>query len=72
MLRCRRSSTGCARGSATTLPLTWAWLYSAAAAFSVLMYARLIQTQLFKYRFAFVEAIIAEQRPAAGAGEAAP
>src|SRR3954462_10126960 len=38
--------------AATTLPLTWAWLYSAAAAFGVLAYVRLLQAQLFRYRFA--------------------
>jgi TRAP-type transport system small permease protein len=50
--------------AATTLPLTWAWLYSAAAAFAVLIYARLIQTQLFRYRFTFIESVIVPRRPA--------
>jgi len=49
--------------AATTLPITWAWMYSAAAVFAVLMYARLLQAQLFKYRFAFVETVISAKRP---------
>lgn len=49
--------------AATTLPITWAWMYSAAAVFAVLMYARLLQAQLFKYRFTFVETVITGKRP---------
>lgn len=48
--------------AATTLPLTWAWLYAAAPAFSVLMIARLFQLQVLRYRFTFIEALIAERR----------
>lgn len=37
--------------AATTLPITWAWMYSAAATvFFVLIYARLLQAQVFEYR----------------------
>ena len=50
--------------AAATLPITWWWMYSAAAAFAALMYLRLIQSQLFKYRFTFFEALIAERRVA--------
>lgn len=53
--------------AATTLPLTWAWLYAAAPAFSVLMIARLFQLQVLRYRFTFIEALIAEQRDQAQA-----
>jgi TRAP-type C4-dicarboxylate transport system permease small subunit len=49
--------------AATTLPITWAWMYSAAAVFAVLMYARLLQAQLFKYRFTFLETVISAKRP---------
>ena len=48
--------------AATTLPITWAWMYSAATAFSILIYARLLQAQVFKYRFSFIEAIVAQRR----------
>lgn len=54
--------------AATTLPVTWAWMYSAAAAFAVLAYARLIQAQVFRYRFTFIESIIAAKRPVAKRG----
>jgi TRAP-type transport system small permease protein len=56
--------------AATTLPVTWAWMYSAAAVFAVLMYARLLQAQVFRYRFTFVETVLA-RKPAQGAGGAA-
>jgi len=49
--------------AATILPITWAWMYSAAAVFSVLIYARLIQAQVFRYRFTFIESVIAAKRP---------
>lgn len=48
--------------AATTLPITWAWMYSAAAVFSVLIYARLLQAQVFRYRFTFIESVIAGKR----------
>ena len=54
--------------AATTLPLTWAWMYSAAAVFAVLMYARLLQAQLFRYRFTFLEAVLIARRGEAGGG----
>ena len=54
--------------AATTLPLTWAWMYSAAAVFAVLMYARLLQAQLFRYRFTFLEAGLIARRGDAGGG----
>jgi TRAP-type transport system small permease protein len=50
--------------AATTLPITWAWMYSAATVFAVLIYARLLQAQVFKYRFTFVETVIAARPPA--------
>ena len=49
--------------AATTLPITWGWMYSAAAVFAVLIYARLIQAQVFKYRFTFIESVLAAGRP---------
>lgn len=49
--------------AATTLPITWAWMYSAAAVFAVLIYARLLQVQLFRYRFTFVEAVVTGKMP---------
>jgi|KBSSwiStaDraftv2_1062776.scaffolds.fasta_scaffold1643088_1 TRAP-type C4-dicarboxylate transport system permease small subunit len=52
--------------TATTLPLTWAWLYAAAPAFSILMVARLFQLQVLRYRFIFIESLIAEKRIDAG------
>jgi TRAP-type C4-dicarboxylate transport system permease small subunit len=51
--------------AATTLPITWAWMYSAAAAFAMLIYARMLQAQLFRYRFTFIEAVIASRRAVA-------
>ncbi|MGV6874221.1 TRAP transporter small permease [Pseudochelatococcus sp. B33] len=42
--------------SAHPLPVTWAWGYAAAPAFSVLMAVRLIQMSFLGYRFDFVEA----------------
>ena len=45
--------------AATTLPVTWAWMYSAATVFAVLFYARLVQAQLFRYRFTFIESALA-------------
>jgi TRAP-type C4-dicarboxylate transport system permease small subunit len=50
--------------AAATLPLTWAWLYAAAPAFSVLMTVRLVQLQLLGYRFAFIESLVAGERGA--------
>jgi TRAP-type C4-dicarboxylate transport system permease small subunit len=52
--------------SAATLPITWAWAYAAVPVVSVLMVARLIQMQIFKYRFAFVEALFMHPHDAAG------
>jgi TRAP-type C4-dicarboxylate transport system permease small subunit len=57
--------------AATTLPITWAWMYSAATAFAVLVYARIIQAQLFKYRFTFVESVLADRRGAIDGGSRA-
>lgn len=45
--------------AATTLPITWGWMYAAAPVMGVLLYARLLQAQVFKYRFAFIEAVLA-------------
>lgn len=47
--------------TATSLPITWAWLYYAAPTFSVLVVARLIQLQIFGYRFRFIEAVLTRQ-----------
>jgi TRAP-type C4-dicarboxylate transport system permease small subunit len=44
--------------SAATLPITWAWAYAAAPAVSILMAIRLVQLQLFNYRFLFIEAAL--------------
>lgn len=52
--------------AATTLPITWWWMYSAAAVFAVLVYTRMLQAQLFRYRFTFIETIIAARRPPVG------
>ena len=49
--------------AATALPIPWAWMYSAAAVFAALMYARLLQAQLFRYRFTFIETVITVKRP---------
>ena len=57
--------------AAATLPITWAWMYSAAPVFAVLIYGRLLQSQLFRYRFTFVEAIFAGKRIGAGVGGSA-
>jgi TRAP-type C4-dicarboxylate transport system permease small subunit len=54
--------------AATSLPITWAWMYSAAPVFAVLAYARMLQVQLFKYRFAFIENILRGQQPRVEAG----
>lgn len=54
--------------AAATLPITWAWMYSAAPVFAVLLYGRLIQAQLFKYQFTFVETVFAERRIGAELG----
>lgn len=57
--------------AATTLPLTWAWMYSAATVFAILLFVRLIQVQLFRYRFTFIEHVFDPRRapvvPEAGA-----
>ena len=52
--------------TATTLPLTWTWLYAAAPVFSVLMVARLFQLQVLRYRFTFIESLITDKRIDAG------
>lgn len=52
--------------AAATLPITWSWMYSAATAFALLLYARLLQTQVFKYRFTFLELVLAGDRTSAG------
>jgi len=44
--------------SFATLPFTWAWAYAAAPALAVLMGLRLVQLQLFKRRFVFIETVI--------------
>jgi TRAP-type C4-dicarboxylate transport system permease small subunit len=41
--------------AAASLPITWWWMYAAAPAFSILAFARLLQAQVFRYRFAFIE-----------------
>lgn len=43
--------------SFATLPITWAWAYAAAPALSILLGIRLIQHQLFRYRFQFIETL---------------
>jgi TRAP-type C4-dicarboxylate transport system permease small subunit len=54
--------------AAATLPITWAWMYSAAPVFAILLFGRLIQAQVFKYRFTFVETVVAEKRIGAELG----
>jgi TRAP-type C4-dicarboxylate transport system permease small subunit len=54
--------------AATTLPITWWWMYSAAAVFSVLIYARLLQVQLFRYRFTYIETVVAAKSRIVAAG----
>jgi TRAP-type C4-dicarboxylate transport system permease small subunit len=44
--------------AAATLPLTWAWVYAAAPAFSLLMVVRLFQLQVLRYRFTFIESLL--------------
>ncbi|MER1967583.1 TRAP transporter small permease subunit [Castellaniella sp. GW247-6E4] len=44
--------------SFATLPLTWASAYAAAPVMSVLLGARLIQLQIFRYRFVFIETFL--------------
>lgn len=51
---------------ATVLPITWATAYAAAPALAVIAIVRLLQAQLFRYRFAFFEVEVL-QRPIAGA-----
>lgn len=58
--------------AATTLPITWAWMYSAASVFAALMFARLLQAQVFKYRYTFIESVLAEKRPADERGGSTP
>jgi len=54
--------------SAATLPVTWAWAYAAAPAFSALMLARMIQMLGFKYRYLFIERWLGFSQSAEGAG----
>jgi len=51
---------------ATALPITWATAYAAAPALAVIAIVRLLQAQLFRYRYAFFEVEVL-QRPMAGA-----
>jgi TRAP-type C4-dicarboxylate transport system permease small subunit len=44
--------------TAASLPITWAWAYYAAPTFAALMILRLIQLQIFGYRFTFIEAVL--------------
>lgn len=55
--------------TATALPITWAWAYAAAPAFAGLAILRLIQLNLFTYRFSFAEQVFAARRRAAAGGE---
>jgi len=48
--------------AAATLPITWAWMYSAATVFAVLVWTRLLQAQIFKYRFTFLETVLPGRR----------
>jgi len=57
--------------AAATLPITWAWMYSAAAVFAVLIFARLVQTQVFRYRFAFIETVLVARQVALREGGSA-
>jgi TRAP-type C4-dicarboxylate transport system permease small subunit len=50
---------------ATALPITWAWAYAAAPILASLAIARLVQSRLLGYRFAFFEVEVL-QRPVAG------
>lgn len=50
--------------AAATLPITWAWMYSAAAVFAALIFARVVQAQVFRYRFEFIETVLARRQVA--------
>ena len=50
---------------ATALPITWAWAYAAAPTVATLAIVRLLQLQVFHYRFAFFEVAVLS-RPMAG------
>lgn len=54
--------------AATTLPITWWWMHTAASAFAVLMLVRLVQVQVFKYRFTFVESVLSKATAGSGTG----
>lgn len=41
--------------TAASLPITWAWAYNAAPVFCGLMIIRLLQVQIFRYPFVFIE-----------------
>lgn len=47
--------------AAATLPITWAWAYAAAPVFSILMIIRLLQGQIFSYRFVHIETLLAHK-----------
>jgi TRAP-type C4-dicarboxylate transport system permease small subunit len=47
--------------TAASLPITWAWAYYAAPVFSAIVATRLIQLQLFGYRFLFIEKILKKE-----------
>ena len=47
--------------SAASLPITWWWMYAAAPVFSILAFARLLQAQVFRYPYAFVEVALSRR-----------
>ncbi|ANN78061.1 TRAP transporter small permease [Bordetella flabilis] len=44
--------------SAATLPVTWAWAYAAAPVFSALMIVRMLQLQVFKREYRYLETLL--------------
>ncbi len=58
--------------AATSLPITWWWMHIASAAFALLMITRLVQLQIFKYRFVFIEAVVANSANVASRSDSAP
>jgi TRAP-type C4-dicarboxylate transport system permease small subunit len=49
--------------TAASLPITWAWAYNAAPVFCALMIIRLLQVQIFRYPFVFIEKTFKHANP---------
>jgi TRAP-type C4-dicarboxylate transport system permease small subunit len=49
--------------TAASLPITWAWAYNAAPVFCGLMIIRLLQLQIFRYPFVFIEKAFKHANP---------